>query len=148
MLMCVICIPFAWVTYLFTLPWVIASVHWSPILAFFFLPLWVSTAATLWRRYRRYRTNRTIADDEAVIGLLDADEVLEDGLDLYAVGYKDGEEFGLRKLKGFETVVLVARYMLIDHMFDLCTTSYKRKTKHFGAYIKMKACKVGSVIVL
>jgi len=97
MLMCVICIPFAWVTYLITLPWVIPSVQWSPVLAFFFLPLWVSTAATLWRRYRRYRMNRTIADEEAVIGLLDADEVLEDGLDLHAVGYKDGEEFGLRK---------------------------------------------------
>jgi len=41
--------------------------------------------------------NRTIADDEAVIGLSDADEILEDGLDLHAVGYKDGEEFGLRK---------------------------------------------------
>jgi len=40
---------------------------------------------------------RTIADDEAVIGLLDADEILENGLDLHAVGYKDGEEFGLRK---------------------------------------------------
>jgi len=41
--------------------------------------------------------SRTIADDEAVIGLLDADEILEDGLDLYAVGYKDGKESGLRK---------------------------------------------------
>ena len=41
--------------------------------------------------------NRTIADDEAVIGLLDADEILEDGLDLHAVGHKDGGEFGLRK---------------------------------------------------
>jgi len=40
------------------------------------------------------------------------------------------------------------RYTLIDHMFGLCTTSYKRKTKHFGAYIKMKACKVGSLMVL
>jgi len=41
--------------------------------------------------------DRTIADDEAVIGLLDADEVLDDGLDLHAVGYKDVEEFGLEK---------------------------------------------------
>ena len=97
MLTCLIGIPFAWVTYLFTLLWVIPSVHWSPILAFFFLPWWVYTAATLWRRYRRYRMSRTIADDEAVIGLLDADEILEDGLDLYAVGYKDGKESGLRK---------------------------------------------------
>jgi len=95
--MCLIGIPFAWITYFFTLPWVIPSVHWSPVLAFFFLPWWVYTAATLWKRYRRYRTRRTIADDEAVIGLLGADEVLDDGLDLHTVGYKDGEEFGLEK---------------------------------------------------
>lgn len=44
--------------------------------------------------------SRAIADDEAVIGLLDADEILEDGLDLYAVGYQDGEKFVLRKLEG------------------------------------------------
>jgi len=41
--------------------------------------------------------NRTIADDEAVIGLLDTDEILEDGLDLHAVGYKDEEGRGLGK---------------------------------------------------
>jgi len=44
--------------------------------------------------------DRTIADDEAVIGLLDADEVLDDGLDLYGVGYKDEEGRGLGKWEG------------------------------------------------
>jgi len=83
--------------YFIMLPWLSPSVNWSPLLAFFFLPLWVIAGTRLWRSYRRYRMDRTIADDEAVIGLLDADEVLDDGLDLHAVGYKDVEEFGLEK---------------------------------------------------
>ena len=83
--------------YFIMLPWLSPSVNWSPLLAFFFPPLWVIAGTRLWRGYRRYRMDRTIADDEAVIGLLDADEVLDDGLDLHAVGYKDVEEFGLEK---------------------------------------------------
>jgi hypothetical protein len=67
---------------------------------FMFLPPYLLGGAILWENYKQCRRNMETEDDEAFIGLLDEDEVLDDGLDLYAVRYKDDRSFELANGEG------------------------------------------------
>ncbi|RAR13570.1 beta-ketoacyl synthase [Stemphylium lycopersici] len=56
----------------------------SPILSI------ISIAALLWRKYKSWRVRRMILDEEEAVGWMDEDETLEEGGELYAVGWEDG----------------------------------------------------------
>jgi hypothetical protein len=68
---------------------------------FMFLPPYLLGGVSLWENYKQCRRNMETEEDEAFIGLLDEDEVLDDGLDLYAVGYRDDESFDLGDGEGW-----------------------------------------------
>jgi hypothetical protein len=82
-----------------TVSYIFGVIYWNqnPLYGLIFFPPVVSIYAVIWEKYRRCRDIRAIRDDEAVIGLMDEDEELDEGMNLYGVKLTEDEGLGLGK---------------------------------------------------
>jgi hypothetical protein len=82
-----------------TISYIFGVIYWNhnQLYDILWLPPVASIYAVLWEKYRRCRVNRARKDDEAVVGLMDEDEELEDTMQSYGVELRDDEGLGLRE---------------------------------------------------